>query len=628
MATLIPDPLSGTATNGERELARLLRRLPEDWTVYYEPSVRGLRPDFVILAPDLGVLVLEVKDWKLGTVLDVDHQWVERQSGRTTQAKREKNPLRQVDGYWRAVKDECQGSLFGRALVEHDGEWRGNLCFPVGAVVVFTGISQADVGKSVHRAAWESIFTPENSVLSDVRRSWEELDEAGLVAGLKPFFKPFEMRVRFTAHQIDVLRWVLFPESRMDVILGREKSDAGQVLEVLDARQEQHARSLGSGHRILFGVAGSGKTVLLLARARSLARERPEQRVLLLCYNKVLAAWLAARMTDYPTVTVRHFDGWAKDIGVTRKWKEEDGSFGARLLENLRQRGDAVRTWDVMLIDEAQDFEPAWFQCALAGMKDPEDGDLVIVADGSQRLYKRSGLSWKALGIKAAGRSISARYDLDKNYRNTPRIAALASGYSDDARNEDGINAMSVSPNTCRRLNSSMPVFVEAADHAGQVDAALEIVRRWLRGERAGHRTTCLKPEEIGIFYPRLLNKNRGLLERLIAGLSLMAPARWLSRPQDPTAHLGVNEAAIKVQTIHSAKGLQYKAVLVLWTDLLPAKMEAEDDERRLFYVAITRAENDLVLLGSGEGGFSGDLQDACAVRSYPFLGGNHAAVA
>jgi len=78
--------------------------------VYHEPSINGMRPDYVILAPDLGVLVLEVKDWKMRTVQAIDHQWVERRTGRDSGGKREKNPLRQLDRYWRAVKDECQGS--------------------------------------------------------------------------------------------------------------------------------------------------------------------------------------------------------------------------------------------------------------------------------------------------------------------------------------------------------------------------------------------------------------------------------------------------------------------------------------------------------------------------------------
>jgi hypothetical protein len=59
----------------------------------------------------------------------------------------------------------------------------------------------------------------------------------------------------------------------------------------------------------------------------------------------------------------------------------------------------------------------------------------------------------------------------------------------------------------------------------------------------------------------------------------------------------------------------------VLWADALPAGPTAEDEERHLLYVAITRAENDLVLLGSDGKGFAGDLAQACVVRCYPFAG-------
>jgi len=619
MATLIPDPLPTGSATGELEMAKLLRRLPEDWIVYHEANVGGLYPDFVILAPDLGVMVMEIKDWRMTTIQSVDSQRMELRTTKCPEGTRVKNPLRQVRQYWQAVVNQCRSNRFGKDLIATKGEWRGNLCFPVGSIVVFTRITAAQVETSPHGEAWKSLFTRENSVLANELAIWETLEGEDLAAVLKPFFQPFEMRERFTAHQIDVLRWVLFPESRMDVILRRERADHEQVIQLLDARQECHARSLGSGHRILSGVAGSGKTVLLLARARHLALTRPGQATLLLCYNKVLAEWLRARIADCPDVTVLHFDGWAKSMKLSRsRTDDSDAAFGTRVLTQLQSRGDSVRVWDTVLIDEAQDFEPSWFQCALASMRDPEDGDLVIVADGSQRLYKRNGPSWKALGIKAAGRTISARYDLDKNYRNTPVIAALAHGFSDEEVNDDGIGARRVGPNTCRRSNHSRPVLVEAGDHARQVEAAVEIVSRWLRGERAGHSSTPIKPEDIGIFYPKLGGNSR-LLEQLIVSLARLAPTRWLSDKNDPLCHRQVNEKAIKVQTVHSAKGLQYKAVIILWTDMLPKAHEATDEERRLLYVAITRAENDLVLLGSGGGLFNPKFKETCAVRRFPF---------
>ncbi len=118
---------------------------------------------------------------------------------------------------------------------------------------------------------------------------------------------------------------------------------------MLDLQQERHARQIGGGHRLVFGVAGSGKTVLLIARARLLAMgeqgEAEKKRVLVLCYNVVLAAYLRAALADCaPCVSVFHFDGWAARQGIVRDVPagEDDESVGKRLLTALQAgRGDA-----------------------------------------------------------------------------------------------------------------------------------------------------------------------------------------------------------------------------------------------------------------------------------------------
>jgi hypothetical protein len=60
----------------------------------------------------------------------------------------------------------------------------------------------------------------------------------------------------------------------------------------MDLEQERLAKRLGDGHRLLRGVAGSGKTVTLACRARLLAALHPHWRILVLCYNVSLAAFL------------------------------------------------------------------------------------------------------------------------------------------------------------------------------------------------------------------------------------------------------------------------------------------------------------------------------------------------
>ena len=63
------------------------------------------------------------------------------------------------------------------------------------------------------------------------------------------------------------------------------------LIKVMDAQQEQLARSIGGEHRVIHGVAGSGKTMILGFRAMQLAREMAKP-ILVLCYNKTLAARL------------------------------------------------------------------------------------------------------------------------------------------------------------------------------------------------------------------------------------------------------------------------------------------------------------------------------------------------
>jgi hypothetical protein len=53
---------------------------------------------------------------------------------------------------------------------------------------------------------------------------------------------------------------------------------------------------------------------------------------------------------------------------------EKDQSFGARFLVHLEKIKQEPE-YDAVLIDEAQDFDPSWFQCALRLMRDPHNDE-------------------------------------------------------------------------------------------------------------------------------------------------------------------------------------------------------------------------------------------------------------
>jgi superfamily I DNA/RNA helicase len=266
--------------------------------------------------------------------------------------------------------------------------------------------------------------------------------------------------------------------------------------------------------------------------------------------------------------------------------------------------------YDAVLIDEAQDFAPSWFRCALAVMKDPLDGDLVIVSDGNQGLYRRAGISWQSLGVRARGRTYHKSFDLDTNYRNTREIVALAKHFaSTSTANEDeGIACVPVDPAKARRSIGIRPVLFQERFRSAECNRAIALVSNLMAGKFLEYDLPHpLKGHEIGILLPPIPEQQRNELNHFLANLEELGPVVYLTPPHGRDARGRVNEPGIKVQSIHSAKGLEYRAVIVLWADLLPRDYREDYDEesdRRLMYVALTRSTDFLAITHSRPSAF------------------------
>ncbi|MFM6054205.1 MAG: nuclease-related domain-containing protein, partial [Sphaerospermopsis kisseleviana] len=61
---MIPPSIPDKASKGEKRLYSILKdRLSDSFSVWYEPRIDDRYPDFIILSPDFGLLVIEVKGW-------------------------------------------------------------------------------------------------------------------------------------------------------------------------------------------------------------------------------------------------------------------------------------------------------------------------------------------------------------------------------------------------------------------------------------------------------------------------------------------------------------------------------------------------------------------------------------
>jgi hypothetical protein len=585
------------ADTGERVVLRQLRRcLEDDYIVWHNVPIgpKGRQPDFVILSPRWGVLLLEVKHWKRSTLQSANRDSVTLMTERGSVT--EGSPLRQARDYALELVD-----LMARdeALVHGDGPFRGKLLFPYGWGVVFSNLRRGDIAGS----DFGDVFPGHQTLLRDDLA--EDLPPADFHQRLWGMFTVHYPHT-LTLPQRDRIRWHLFPEIRMPTqrTLDLEApADTAIVpvlpdlLQVMDLQQEQIARTLGEGHRVIHGVAGSGKTMILIYRAEQLAKAvRPDRPILVLCFNKTLADRIAALLRDRRVderVQVRTFHSWCQDmvrsyqLDVPRHVQGD--AYFAALADATGRAIDTGRIpagqYRALLVDEAHDFEDAWLRMATR-MVSPATNSLLVLYDDAQSIYQkqRRKFNFVQVGIEARGRTSILRL----NYRNTAEVLALAmqcaqSLLAAEDRGEGEIPR--VTPSTAGR-RGPLPALIEARHGAEEAELLAERVSAALS---AGSEL-----DEVSV-----LCRAKYLLQPIEAALSKrgIAVQSMYSRA---ARDFDWSVPSVKLLTMHSAKGLEFPIVFVAGLQALPMRGESIEEAVRLLYVAMTRSTRELTLSAHG----------------------------
>ena len=582
------------ANVGERSVLHQLKRcLPDDYMVWHNVPLgpKARQPDFVVLSPRQGILILEVKHWKRSTLASANRDSVElnTERGRVTEA----NPLRQARDYTMELAD-----LMARdpVLVHGDGPFQGRLLFPYGWGAVFSGLAEKDVaGSDFHR------LFPEHQVL--MRDDLEDaVDDATFQSRLWGMFTVSYPHT-LSLPQRDRIRWHLFPEIRVDqqtsLLEDGEAAPAlalPDLMQVMDLQQEQAARTLGEGHRVIHGAAGSGKTMILVFRAQQLAAAaaRADQPILVLCFNRALSqrieSQLRARGVD-ERVVVRTFHSWCQDMVRAYQLDVPREFSGDTYYEALTQAvSRAMDTglvpggqYTALLIDEAHDFEDAWLQMA-AQLVTPATNALLVLYDDAQSIYqkKRRKFNFASVGIQAVGRT----HILKLNYRNTAEVLALAmhcaQGLLADRAETDDV-MQSVLPASAGR-RGPVPVLLLARHAREEAELIAERVAAALAVGRA--------PGEVAVLF-----RTR---ERMAVCAAMLRRQGVAVQSLGESKSLDWRHASVKLVTLHSAKGLEFALVVLAGLDAMPRADETLDEALRLVYVGMTRATEELVLSAAG----------------------------
>jgi superfamily I DNA/RNA helicase len=232
-----------------------------------------------------------------------------------------------------------------------------------------------------------------------------------------------------------------------------------------------------------------------------------------------------------------------------------------------------VPPWDVIVVDETQDFSANQLRTVLAHRADPFS--MTFVMDAVQRIYPRS-FAWKEVAIDLTNKS----HTLRRNYRNTRQIAAFARPLveglpqEDDgalpdfnAAAEDGPLPLVIAGKYRAQMDYIIPHLLNTVDFSSESVAFLQMKGSWFSYLRARLRAA-------GLPWTELTRKST-----------------WPTGPE-----------AIALCTLHSAKGLEFDHVILpgLNAEVTPHGVEEGDVQldalRRLIAMGVGRARKSLIV--------------------------------
>ncbi|MFX0010137.1 MAG: UvrD-helicase domain-containing protein [Candidatus Hermodarchaeota archaeon] len=577
MANFLSEPPE-TATSGEKAFfSRIQSIYPEESHIigYFEPDIGGLHPDYVLLSPKFGIVIVEIKDYSETYLKEIS------KSGKWERLKDENiifvdNPFDQIHQYYRVVKDRVNKCHFPKELE-----------IPITRLVVFSQISK---DKDVASNIWEVIPNQIHACFKEV--FGRNLSFGEFLNDILPINFQLEKK------DFDLLRANIIPTCRLptpkqsDLI---EYFSAEDQVKLLDQEQEHLARELGEGHRLVFGVAGSGKTVLLIARARIIAKRHPNWKILILCYNKLLKNMLFNLLNpqDYEAdITISTFHGWARRYilnadnefskiyqEASRKADREDKLdvffqlvVPKLLKELLESQGDNKIYYDAILIDEAQDFEEEWFRLIMQ-LLNPLTNSLLIACDGLQGIYARKRFRWINVGIQARGRV--KRFE--KSYRVPLKIGNVA---------------QKVLPDSLVKLIDQFDEFISTKDFVGE-QGAVELIISKNRQEEYLKLTEKIArflktPCEILILFKRNMTKRN-------YDLSLFKYLEDNKIQWRDLEDYNFKTPGLLIGTLYGTKGLEAETIIIPELDSYKT-----NKDRQLLYVGITRSRKRLILSATG----------------------------
>lgn len=532
--------------------------------------------DFIIIHPEHGILLLEVKGGDI-SVDGATKQWTSRD--RFLKTWNIKDPFYQASNSVHALKRDLQ-------LIPRTKDFAKRFWLMYG--VWFPDVEWQTGSISLPHVKDELVL--------------DSTDLANPEPGLVRIFQysSHGRAPRLKQEMIDALVEVFAPSVRIKSTLAVQFVDEDQEYARLTDDQVRRLSVMSRHPRVAIrGAAGTGKTVLALERAHRLALQDLD--VLFVCENPALAYWIASLVGHEPQdirchIFVHHVEELC--LGVSGKAgfafgdlpeSSEGGGLDelgdrvrqnklaavlTRSLDKLERQGQRI-SYDAILVDEAQNIERALWGPIYKLLRDRQNGLFYAFYDPAQR--ESADDDWEPPIINR-----HKEFILTDNIRNTKAIFNVALQFypgheAPQCRGPEG------RPVWCHNPATEVPADIPAEER--EVVALEQVLDRLVDHEGVA-------PEDILVICFRAqratsANASR-LYRRQFVGKHLLQNHLEMIRPSHVT-----------LTTVRAAKGLERKVVVLAELD----GIEKEPEKRRntFMYVAITRAMNHLIVLGTPE---------------------------
>lgn len=571
-ARLIPSVCPKTAPDGERAIFNMLRNDPgaDGWVVLHSLdmvqhviNVMG-EADFVILIPNEGIVVLEVKShhtvrydghgWWLGNAPDPDLR----------------GPFKQASEIMHSIHNEVK-------------QMGSDFChIPLISAVSFTSFNFTVTSPEWH--AWQVInkntldsFPISQNFLTVIRSARAHFATRGL--------RWVNSHVLFGVEQVQQVADRLRPsfECMASFATVRKEQEDG-LLRCTEQQYGALGRLAANERLFIQGPAGTGKTCLALEAIRRDTVTRPEGRRALFCFNRNLGGYLQLYCKGRNVACVANsFHSWQREYAGIHIPDKPTPDFWHNTLpdavaDKIRRKGEPL--FDYIVVDEAQDLfsekDLMLFNLMLTGGLD--SGRWAFFADFANQNFQNVGqmITVKDFHSKWA-RYGFVDYLLDVNCRNTLEI----SQYISLLAHPTPAYSATLRPDT--HHDPELIFYSSPEEQLDRIDGALDR----LLGEG-------FKDADIVILSP--------VADKPCAKL-LGETKRWKSRIKP----YGSATSGIRYCTVHAFKGLE--APVVILTDIQGLDSTLQ---KPIFYVGLSRALHRLFVLVHESA--KGDIRKALGV--------------